>query len=553
MKSFVIVLLFICAVCAANAQTGSYNNPPADLGYPPPAGWTFIKRIDSTDRINTLFYSKGNNLLLAYQKIAPIVNLYSTNEGVTWDTLRFTWLPVFLQKRAIEFSGHPFGEYDSISKTYYECVHIITGTKIVTLVLNRKLNKGTVYITSDFGRTVDEFSMDDLSLLMIGGSRYIEKCFNHPTDTNRFFIKLSNQLGFNTLEYLWQTTNGGVTWRYVRMPNVPNDQKYKINSIMFHSKNSNDWWQVNVYTDIIGTQSFETRNGGETYRWIPPIGVYDSVTNKLYGYGLWGYPEDNTRRALYSVYADTLYYGNTHSKDSNFKSKQLITATPRFNDSTYRSSLQQDWTIKLWEANQDTLLHKYIAGYFPIYDNPRDAYLTATFGTLATPTQNSIGKFGIFHTTDDGEIWSNLLTLPLTTYNNKKLGCYFSLANIDTVLNVSYIAVKVDYDYIYSNHLDIWKKENFVTKVETENNSILTPTVFPIPANNIVRLQLPELHKYQTLHIINILGQIVYTQTMLDSNTTSYSFSISDLPSGYYSFKLEQFFLSTTIPFIISH
>lgn len=63
-------------------------------------------------------------------------------------------------------------------------------------------------------------------------------------------------------------------------------------------------------------------------------------------------------------------------------------------------------------------------------------------------------------------------------------------------------------------------------------------SIFPIPANDNIQLQFDDAQKAIQVHILNLIGEIVHTQTIDVVANTPLSFDISDYASGVYFMRI---------------
>ncbi|MBM2816754.1 MAG: hypothetical protein HW421_3516, partial [Ignavibacteria bacterium] len=117
-KIFIMLITFVLIQKNAPAK-----QPPTDLGYPPPAGWEFVMKLDSVSQFNIYAYNdtcfltyndgKGNN--------SGYKNLFSFDGGETWKTAQ----ELGINLKGVEFiinstAMHRISYYASDDSYYYE-------------------------------------------------------------------------------------------------------------------------------------------------------------------------------------------------------------------------------------------------------------------------------------------------------------------------------------------------------------------------------------------------------------------------------------------------
>ncbi|MBL7976259.1 MAG: T9SS type A sorting domain-containing protein [Candidatus Kapabacteria bacterium] len=510
MKSFVIVLL-ICVVSNTNAQTGSYNNPPADLGYPPPAGWTYLCGLDSAVVNYIDAYNDSISISVDdYTKPYELKKYYlrSYNGGVDWDTVRKeVWQDYYIPP---------------VNRTNVNMVKSIKlGTEEITVYVNVKDSTGGCVHSYAYGKHRYFYPFEKEFIVSLirtisqtqSYSFYFWDIIQNPINADDVMFSLVG--GFGDLGAYYRTTDGGQTWGFTKLPPF----KYPIENWETNFNRTNKHRRIMYLSGQLGTQGdlayYETTDDGFSWHRIdlpkqmyyiegtfwnqfkPDVGndfyyglLNESEYRKVYGSEIQWKNSDKLRykKGIISTELDTINYLRRIYGD---KIDEMIIPNTSF--------------VGLTTIRQSSL-----------YNIPNNNRYGGVF-VVAEVYGDFYNQF-IYYTNDNGVTWVKLLENYYTTNSKFVYGI-----NVDIIANTNNIIIDMPVDYSHSGIMrrHFWKK-NIITSVpeQTENTSSLSvDEIFPTPTNDFLTLNFTTTNTekvtitFYDIHgrkVDTILSQVMY-------------------------------------------
>jgi hypothetical protein len=258
------------------------NEPPADLGYPPPPGWEYVRNLDSA---SFNLYAHNDSLLVLYKAGAlnsEYIWTHSTDGGKTWDSSFF-----------------PKGSRGNIGGTAIFWNYQVDKDSINTLWISTDLaqtweKRATMndFVPNIKNSTVESWGIDEI------GQFGIIPDLHNPYGT--WFIKYKrNQTAYT---FVYYSTDAGYTWKLLEIPPPSNYQiaNRVIFDIKFDYREPGAWYFVSrgIYYPHFGdndtaTEYYVSRDQGQTYKQIPVFGDFIGVTDTAEHF-LWTGPKENT-------------------------------------------------------------------------------------------------------------------------------------------------------------------------------------------------------------------------------------------------------------------
>lgn len=248
-------LAFVFSVCCAVAQ-------PDDLGYEPPAGWTYVMNLDSVDVLgihihNDTVVLSGESRRMPAPDKGRLFALYSLNGGSTWDTLH--------QEKYNENVGYLGTGFFPNSNRIYRLLREQDPATLVQLVSMR--------ISYDLGKTFPErYDYDTLlSQVLIGTNRRMH--FHPLAPDEGFYVRGQNSIFYD----VFRTHDGGKTWQHQPMP-PPRDGRGVYYQILPDVRNPRVWnaW-VNGADHSFVDDFYQTRDDGKSFSYIDQWGEYGGI------------------------------------------------------------------------------------------------------------------------------------------------------------------------------------------------------------------------------------------------------------------------------------
>lgn len=269
------------------------NEPPADLGYPPPPGWEYVRNLDS---LNLVFYPHNDSIFIGTQnniKGTEYLVAHSTDGGKNWASSTF---PENHKKFYWGIPGWIKGT--SILHYYFIDPKDSSHYLIVSTDLGQTWNDRTKM--NDFVKDIKEMNQEAQSVI-ISSKDVIISDIHYPE--KNWFIKY-NELYFG-IDYIYNSVDGGISWSPLQIP-VPSSHLSitRLNfDIKFDYREPGAWYfasrriYVPRFYPVDGdydtvTGYYVSRDQGKTYKQIPVLGDYVGVTDYAEHF-LWTGPKEN--------------------------------------------------------------------------------------------------------------------------------------------------------------------------------------------------------------------------------------------------------------------
>ena len=357
MKSFnsyiavtVFILLFI--------TTSKAKQPPADLGYEPPAGWEFVMKLDSVDRLDIYSYNDTCYLRVGFSTISSkqkeTLSVLTTNSGDTWVDIPSLPLPLMFIKNTLNCQGVRFEDpyyfykksydfyktneksiitgsglpFDSLYRSPIDTNILIATFKSIWMVddfyKKDQIKKGNmkVFISNDAGKTWEE-----LSNLYRYPEVYTLYEFNFDwAEKGHWFVSAidGRDLGFKNYSLNFETFDDGKTFSKIKfkptsLTDINNQYIYSMQFGIDGKKTLRTF--TNSYSDTVKVSEYtDTIASAKSLDWLYLMDPTKPKTNKDSGY----------YRSLF-----TWFYEFDYSNYSNI----FLPTIENFIDSTYENKI----------------------------------------------------------------------------------------------------------------------------------------------------------------------------------------------------------------------
>ncbi|MBM2816756.1 MAG: hypothetical protein HW421_3518 [Ignavibacteria bacterium] len=508
MKAILKLILIILAT-AIIYNYAPAKQPPADLGYPPPAGWEFVMKLDSVSQFNIYAYNdtcyltyndgKGNN--------SGYKNLFSFDGGETWKTEQELGLKI-----------------GSLSNLF-----LINSTAMFRITDNQT-DKNVYYEKSyDIFKTVHESSV----ITKISNNYGPYKLYQSPIDSNILILTFKYASGLAQIEddYPFISRDAGRTWS---IPTEIWHFGYTLFDFYFDLAQKGHWF-ANIGD---GDNSESHINLG---RYAAVNETYDDgLTFQLKQKGVPPYSPDGT--PMVGIDGKKTYRTWLGSKDGNFTSYYGIKVTD-YSD-TIKTSKDYDWLTAMDPTKPKTNID---SGFARNLQTETYQYIYNYFNNIFLPVNEKKGEIlkynfisydtYIYKSEDFGRNWN------LINFTNNKPIIYKTFLDQKTKILWLYaidqiiIATKPDSWYRYS----LWKlKLNWNLTNVREEDIDENFQLYPNPANDKLKIKKSFINKAYSIVVFDLYGnEILNYKNIFATKESDFNIDLpSNLTSGTYFLKV---------------
>ncbi|HYF04401.1 MAG TPA: T9SS type A sorting domain-containing protein [Patescibacteria group bacterium] len=488
----VLVVVMLCA-CELFAQ-------PEDLDYEPPAGWMYVRNVDSISSFHLKVYN-DSIVTYGYNRKATLPQMWlkqiSVDGGATWDTIHIKNL------QYTQFGYSASEGFLPLSSRYYRAQYDNSFKRYVLLLSN------------DLGKTFADTLVIIADATWSYPNNFPPRLLFKPNDPNQLFYLVGPQV--------FRSSDAGNTWVSQKVPKITGFRDNNGADITFDQRNPKLWYFL-VSGDAHHAGGwidyYRTRDDGVTFEPIKFLPKYSGIASQ-------GVMRNPWTHQLYEYGKGTYFFpvGMVDFLDNSDTLKH------------------HNWAAKLYGSSYPNLPkgeYNFIDNYIFLKKNPHIAFISGGReegkDSMSAPPKKR--RYDLWKTINDGETWESIWPSEPAA----------SSMYLDEKTNTLYVQSTYSEDF-YNQTLprrsELWKRQ-ITTSVEDE---LHFPTDFtnvriaphPIESFTEISFKNSTFGKVEiALH--DILGskvRTIYSGTQ-EAGEQKLIWNIpSEIPSGTYFLKIE--------------
>lgn len=493
---------FSFAVIAFVLFTVQLFAQPGDLGYEPPAGWTYVRNVDSINNFELKVYN-DSIVTYGYNRKATFPQMWlrqiSYDGGITWDTVHFK-NPQYTQFGYAASEG-----FFPLSARFYRTQY------------DNSFNSFVILLSDDLGKTfVDTLVVGEVPP-SAGTNNFPPRLIYKPNQVNQLFYLIG--------PHIFRSSDAGKTWFSQKVPKITGFRDNNGADITFDHRNPTLWYLlVSGDSHHAGgwVDFYRTRNDGQTFDSINLFPKYAGIASEGIMRNPWVY-------WLYTNKGNYIYQNGMIDYLDNGDTLKKHNWAERLYGSSYPN----------YPKGEIASVNTYY-NYTFLEDNPHIAFVSGIKeeGKDSLTGPPKIRRDDLWMTFNDGETWTSIWSGTAGVndiYVDKKTKTVY--------VRSAYSPNFYDRDIPVKN--DIWKRQ-ISTSVEDNANlptDFKNVTIAPNPAENFTQISFKNSTGGKVeIALYDVLGtklRTIYSGTQ-EAGEQKILWNIpAEIPSGTYFLKIE--------------